>query len=49
MFGTKVMAQKPRSAQKSKICMSLPLAAGAARDNSPLEHVIELLQPPTHS
>jgi len=32
MSGTKVMAQKARYAEKSKNCMSLPLAAGAARD-----------------
>jgi len=45
MSGTKVMAQKPRCAQKSKNCMSLPLAAGAARDDSPREHARELFEP----
>jgi len=45
MSGTKVMAQKPRCAQNSKNCMSLPLAAGAARDNSPREHARELFEP----
>ena len=34
MSGTKGIAQKPRCAQKSKNCMSLQLAAGAARDIS---------------
>jgi len=34
MSGTKVMAPKLGCPQKSKICMSLPLAAGAALDNS---------------
>jgi len=32
-------------AQKPKNCMSLPLAAGAVRDNSPQEHVRELFEP----
>jgi len=45
MSVTKVMAQKPRCAQKCKICMSLPLAAGAARDNSLREHARELFEP----
>jgi len=45
MSGTKVMAQKSRCAQKSKNCMSLPLAADAARDNSPREHARELFAP----
>jgi len=49
MSGTKVMAQKPRCAQKSKNCMSLPLAASAARDNSPREHARELLKPSKNS
>jgi len=39
------MAQKPRCAQKFKNCMSLPLAAGAASDNSLREHDKELFEP----
>jgi len=48
MSGTKVMAQKPRCAQKSKNCrksMSLPLAAIVASGNSQREHDRELFKP----
>jgi len=45
MSGTKVMAQKPSCAQKSKNCMSLPLAADTASDTSPREHARELFEP----
>jgi len=39
------MAQKSRCAQRPKNCKSLPLAASAARDNSPREHARELFEP----
>jgi len=39
------MAQQPRCAQKSNNCVSLLLAAGTARDNSPREHARELFEP----
>ena len=48
MSGTKVMAQKPHFAPKSencRKCMSLPLAATVAHDNSPLEDARELYEP----
>jgi len=47
-FGTRVIAQKPRCAQKSKNCrknMSLPLAACAVGDNSPDAYAKELFKP----
>jgi len=45
MSATKVMAQKKQFIPKIRKCMSLPLAATVARDNSPLEYASELYQP----
>jgi len=48
MSGTKVMAQKPHFTPKSencRKCMSLPLAATVACNNSPLEDDNELYEP----
>jgi len=48
MSGTKVMAQKPHFAPKSENCskcMSLPLAATVARDDSALDDASELYEP----
>jgi len=45
MSGTKVMAPKPHFTPKIRKCMSLPLAATVARDNSPLEDASELYEP----
>jgi len=48
MSRTRVMAQKPRCAEKSKNCrksMSLPLAACAASDNLPDAYATELFKP----
>jgi len=39
------MAQKKQFIPKIRKCMSLPLAAIVARDNSPLEYASELYQP----
>jgi len=39
------MAQNLRSAQKSKHCISLPLAVGATRNKSPRENARELFEP----
>jgi len=46
--GTRIMAQRPHFAQKSKNCrksMSLPLTASSTSDNSPAAYARELFKP----